>query len=64
MKERVLYADILRVAATFLVITIHIASRDFGLYKMDSYQWQVLNVFDSFARMSVPLFFMLSGVFF
>ena len=64
MKERVLYADILRVAATFLVITIHIASRDFGLYEMDSYQWQVLNIFDSFARMSVPLFFMLSGVFF
>ena len=64
MKERVLYADILRVAAIFLVIMIHISSRDFGLYEIDSYQWQVLNVYDSFARMSVPLFFMMSGVFF
>ena len=64
MKERVLYADILRVAATFLVITIHIVSRDFGLYEIDSYQWQVLNIYDSFARMSVPIFFMLSGIFF
>lgn len=64
MKERVLYADILRVAATFLVITIHIISRDFDLYAIDSYQWQVLNLYDSFARMSVPLFFMMSGIFF
>ncbi|AEB30231.1 acyltransferase 3 [Carnobacterium sp. 17-4] len=64
MKERVLYADILRVAATFLVITIHIVSRDFELYAIDSYQWQVLNIYDSFARMSVPIFFMLSGIFF
>ncbi|WP_373472231.1 acyltransferase [Carnobacterium alterfunditum] len=64
MKERVIYADILRVAATFLVIAIHIISRDFDLYAIDSYQWQALNVFDSFARMSVPLFFMMSGIFF
>ena len=64
MKERVLYADILRVTATFLVIAIHIISRDFELYAIDSYQWQVLNVYDSFARISVPLFFMMSGIFF
>ena len=64
MKERILYADILRVAAIFLVITIHIISRDFDLYAIDSYQWQMLNVYDSFARMSVPLFFMMSGIFF
>ncbi|ALV21583.1 acyltransferase [Carnobacterium antarcticum] len=64
MKERILYADILRVIAVFLVIVIHISSRDFGLSAVDSVQWQTLNGYNGLARVSVPLFFMLSGMFF
>lgn len=64
MKKRVLYADVLRVAAIFLVIVIHTVSLDFGSYPVASYQWQTLNIYNGFSRISVPLFFMVSGIFF
>lgn len=64
MKKRVIYADVLRVAAIFLVIVIHTVSLDLGSYPVASYQWQTLNIYNGFSRISVPLFFMVSGIFF
>lgn len=63
MKDRLLHFDLLRVAAIALVMVIHVSSRDFDLAPVDSFQWQVLNIYNGFARICVPVLFMLSGTF-
>jgi surface polysaccharide O-acyltransferase-like enzyme len=52
--------DGMRVFATLLVITIHASAKGFGL--MGERNWWAVNVYESVARVSVPLFFMISGV--
>lgn len=51
--------DGIRVAATLLVITIHVCAKGFGL--MGERNWWAVNAYESVARVSVPLFFMISG---
>ena len=58
IKERAYWLDYLRIAATFLVIMIHASSQ--YLYKTGVEFWAG-NFYDSLARMSVPLFVMISG---
>ena len=58
MKERAYWLDYLRITATFLVIMIHASSQ--YLYKTGAEFWAG-NFYDSLARMSVPLFVMISG---
>lgn len=48
----------IRIVACFMVILLHSAAM--GLYKNNEY-WPVLNIIDSFTRVCVPLFIMLSG---
>jgi surface polysaccharide O-acyltransferase-like enzyme len=50
--------DAVRAFATLLVITIHIAAPGFSIVKP---HWWAINAYDSVARVSVPLFFMVSG---
>lgn len=50
--------DLIRVCACYLVIVLHVAAMQFERFFP---AWPVALVFDSLARMSVPLFFMLSG---
>ncbi|MED4206335.1 acyltransferase [Neobacillus mesonae] len=64
MKNRVIYADILRVFATFAVMIIHVSATNFEELKPSSYEWNILNFYDSLARWCVPVFVMLSGMFF
>src|SRR5699024_10492296 len=64
MKQRVWYADILRILAIGMVVLIHVASKDFHRYEIHSFEWQFLNAVNGFSRVSVPLFFMVSGIFF
>ena len=47
-----------RAVACFMVILIHIAGWDFYQF---ADQWWPTNVYDSFARFAVPVFFMISG---
>ncbi|MDN6625669.1 MAG: acyltransferase family protein [Pisciglobus halotolerans] len=63
MKKRVWYADILRILAIILVVLLHTSSRELDRYAIGSFNWQMLNVYDGFARICVPLFIMLSGMF-
>ncbi|ROW33355.1 acyltransferase [Neisseria animalis] len=62
MNSRFQWADLCRIYAIFLVIVIHVSAKyliDFtGIHESN---WLFANLFDSFARVSVPLFFMLSG---
>lgn len=60
--RRISYMDALRAYAIFAVIILHSASP--VMYKFNSVAldwWWAGNIFDSAARSSVPLFFMLSG---
>lgn len=50
--------DFLRVFACFLVVIIHIAGSDANVLNSN---WWAGNVYDSLARVSVPIFFMISG---
>lgn len=63
-KERILYLDCLRVLATFTVVILHTASQTWHITDVHSYHWQVLNIYDSIVRFTVPIFVMISGALF
>lgn len=52
------FLDLVRVVACFLVILLHVAATRF--YALGEHWW-ITVIYDSVARMCVPLFFMLSG---
>lgn len=64
MKNRLWYVDLIRIVSIFLVIVVHISSSNFDWYQPDSAEWQIINAYDSVARICVPLFVMISGIFF
>lgn len=51
--------DGMRVAATLLVIVVHICAK--GFYQSGGKHWWAVNLYESPARVAVPLFFMISG---
>lgn len=52
----------LRILSTFLVIVIHVSGPLVIKYgSISMIDWHVANVFDSFSRFSIPMFFMISG---
>ncbi|MBF0176729.1 MAG: acyltransferase family protein [Magnetococcales bacterium] len=62
MNSNIVWIDILRIIGTFSVVWIHSAAP--LLYKFNKISimnWWVGNIYDSMARMCVPLFFMISG---
>jgi surface polysaccharide O-acyltransferase-like enzyme len=60
--ERLLWCDLARVVAATLVVLIHVSAKWFENYgRIPAFDWQVANILDSAARLSVPWFFMLSG---
>ena len=63
-NQRVVYYDLLRVAATFAVILIHISGSYFGEKNPSSFDWQIYNFYDGISRWSVPVFVMISGALF
>jgi surface polysaccharide O-acyltransferase-like enzyme len=61
-RNEVLWVDFIRVVATLAVIWLHSASSLLYYYnEISVVNWWTANVFDSVARMCVPLFFMLTG---
>ncbi|MBR1672031.1 MAG: acyltransferase family protein [Fretibacterium sp.] len=64
-KDRVVYLDVLRVAAIFSVVTLHVAAVDFRAYPIQSMEWQISNFYHAVTRCAVsPILFMLSGALF
>jgi len=60
--ERLLWCDLARAIAAALVVLIHVAAKWFESYgRISAVDWQIANILDSAARLSVPWFFMLSG---
>lgn len=64
LNNRIIYADILRIIATFAVIILHVSASKWYASPISEYDWQVFNIYDSLVRWAVPIFVMLSGVFF
>lgn len=65
MKEkRILYLDILKIIATFMVIVIHVTTIQWLTAPINTFDWNVYSVYFSLAKWSVPVFVMVSGVLF
>lgn len=64
MRERIIYIDILRILATFAVVLLHSAAIPVSDNNPNTINWQFGNFYDSIARWCVPMFVMISGVFF
>lgn len=60
---RLFYADLLRIAATFAVMVVHISGAWISEVPLDSAAWNILNLYDGLAHWCVPIFIMLSGMF-
>lgn len=63
-KTRVVYADLLRICAIFAVIILHVSASQWRHVDITSFDWKVFNFYDSLVRFCVPVFIMLSGMFF
>ncbi len=61
-KQFMLWADLIRVVATFLVITVHVSGQITNVWgKVPEVDWFIANIYGGIARICVPLFFMISG---
>lgn len=63
-SQRVVCYDALRVAATFAVVALHLSAQHWADTDIYSTAWQAFNLYDSLVRWTVPVFVMISGVFF
>lgn len=57
--DKSLNIDLLRVVSCFLVVVLHCVA--IGMNDSSHEHWYELNVIESFTRMSVPLFIMITG---
>jgi surface polysaccharide O-acyltransferase-like enzyme len=61
-KETLLWIDLIRVVAIYLVVVIHVSGQltnTWGTIPTD--QWLIADIYGGLARVAVPLFFMISG---
>ena len=61
--HRTIYIDLLRIAATIGVIMGHAVSAKWYDSPVTSFNWQIMNVYDSSVNWIVPIFVMISGIF-
>ena len=61
VKNRLIYLDILRIFATVSLVVLHVSGQNFNSQPTDSFEWVVLNFYDSLVRWVVPVFVMISG---
>ncbi len=64
VKNRVAFFDYLRVFACFGVVMIHSSAQNWAETSVNSFDWNVLNIYGSISRWSVPIFAMISGAIF
>ena len=63
-QDRQYHLDCLKVLATFAVMLLHIAEQNWHSANVLSFEWNVLNFYDSVVRWAVPVFVMISGALF
>lgn len=64
MNKRMLYPDLLRILASFLVVLIHVTSVKINEGHSETSAWVVCMVLNSMSHWAVPIFFMISGMLF
>jgi surface polysaccharide O-acyltransferase-like enzyme len=62
-SNRNIYIDLLRIAATLGVIMLHTSASKWYDTPVNTFNWQIMNMYDSLVRWTVPIFVMISGVF-
>lgn len=62
--ERLLHFDLLRIAACFSVVMLHVASQHWYYLPVTDGRWLVCNTYDALFRFGVPIFVMMSGALF
>ena len=62
-EKRIIYPDLLRIAAIFFVIIVHEVGGGWRNMDPASFNWNVVNAFNSLSRFCVPVFIMISGSF-
>ncbi len=63
LLNRIIWIDLIKVFAIFSVVVLHTSGAILPLIgKIDFSYWMTGNIYNSMVRMSVPLFFMVSGV--
>ena len=62
-KSRVVYADALKIFACFSVVFLHLAAGGWSATGIETFEWNVFNIYDSITRFGVPIFVMVSGMF-
>ncbi|MGB2578705.1 surface polysaccharide O-acyltransferase-like enzyme [Elusimicrobium simillimum] len=62
--NRILWLDILRVASALAIVFIHTASYIMGGLKYGGVNWFAADIYIAAARYAVPVFVMISGIFF
>lgn len=62
LKERILNLDVLRIFAGVAVVAIHVSDAFVNYTAIfGGLSWWIANIINSFARISVPLFIVISG---
>ena len=62
MEEKsTVYLDFLRVAACILVVCVHVSASFIEEIPVESLNFKIMNTFDCFAMLGVPIFVMISG---
>ncbi|MBR4858735.1 MAG: acyltransferase family protein [Clostridia bacterium] len=62
--RRILWIDELRIFSIFCMMVLHVAASCWNKVSVDTFEWQVFNVYDGLVRFCVPVFVMISGSFF
>ena len=62
--KRLSHIDLMRVITIFFMMMTHVVSGSWHNQPVTGGNWMVLNVYDSLVRFTVPLFVMISGIFF
>lgn len=61
---RIIWIDLLRIFSIFSMMVLHVAASYWSSVATVSFEWNVFNIYNSLVRFCVPVFVMISGVFF
>ncbi len=62
--RRILYLDLMRIAASFFIIVLHVCSTKWKDADVFSHEWAVLNFYEAVSRWTPAVFVMISGALF
>lgn len=62
--NRISKYDVLRVVASFSIVLLHVSASYWSVVDIHGKEFLVMTIYNSMTRFAVPVFFMLSGLFF